>query len=41
MADAHTDHEQLLALAADDAALVAERADLEERWLDLASALES
>jgi ATP-binding cassette subfamily F protein uup len=41
MADAHTDHERLLALAADDAALASEHAELEERWLELAEALES
>ncbi|HEX6888875.1 MAG TPA: ABC-F family ATP-binding cassette domain-containing protein [Candidatus Nanopelagicales bacterium] len=40
MAVSHTDHEQLLALAADDAALVAERGELEERWLELGEALE-
>ncbi len=40
MADAHTDHERLLALAADDAALAAEHTDLEERWLELGEALE-
>ena len=41
MADAHTDHERLLALAAEDAALAAEHADLEDRWLELAEALEA
>ncbi len=41
MADAHTDHEHLLALTGQDAALVAERATLEERWLELAEALEA
>jgi ATP-binding cassette subfamily F protein uup len=41
MADAHTDHERLLALASEDAALAAEHADLEDRWLELAEALES
>ena len=40
MADAHTDHERLLTLAADDAALAAEHAELEERWLALGEALE-
>jgi len=40
MADAHTDHERLLALAAEDATLADEAADLETRWLDLAEALE-
>jgi len=40
MADAHTDHERLLALASDDAALAAEHAELEERWLELGEALE-
>lgn len=41
MADAHTDHERLMALAAEDAALADEAADLETRWLDLAEALET
>jgi ABC transport system ATP-binding/permease protein len=40
MADAHTDHERLLVLSAEDAALAAEHADLEERWLELGEALE-
>ncbi len=40
MADAHTDHERLLTLAADDAALAAEHTELEERWLALGEALE-
>jgi hypothetical protein len=40
MADAHTDHERLLTLATDDAALAAEHAELEERWLALGEALE-
>jgi ATP-binding cassette subfamily F protein uup len=40
MAVAHTDHEHLLALAGQDADLVAERTTLEERWLELAEALE-
>jgi hypothetical protein len=40
MADAHTDHERLLALAAEDAALSAEHAELEDRWLELGEALE-
>jgi ATP-binding cassette subfamily F protein uup len=40
MAQAHTDHELLLALAAEDATLGAEQAELEERWLDLGEALE-
>jgi ABC transport system ATP-binding/permease protein len=40
MADAHTDHERLLALAAEDAALAAEHAELEDRWLELGEALE-
>jgi hypothetical protein len=40
MADAHTDHERLLALAADDAVLAAEHTELEERWLQLGEALE-
>jgi ATP-binding cassette subfamily F protein uup len=41
MADAHTDHERLLTLAADDTALASEHAELEERWLQLAEALET
>jgi ATP-binding cassette subfamily F protein uup len=41
MADAHTDHERLLTLAADDDALAAEHTELEERWLELAEALET
>jgi hypothetical protein len=40
MAQSHTDHELLLALAAEDAALGAEQAELEERWLALGEALE-
>jgi ATP-binding cassette subfamily F protein uup len=40
MAVAHTDHERLLALAAEDAALSAEHAELEDRWLELGEALE-
>jgi hypothetical protein len=40
MADSHTDHERLLALASEDAALAAEHAELEDRWLGLAEALE-
>ena len=40
MADAHTDHEQLLRLSAEDAQLAAEHADLEESWLQLGESLE-
>ncbi|MCU0262570.1 MAG: ABC-F family ATP-binding cassette domain-containing protein [Candidatus Nanopelagicales bacterium] len=40
MADAHTDHERLLVLASEDAALAAEHAELEDRWLELGEALE-
>jgi ATP-binding cassette subfamily F protein uup len=40
MADAHTDHERLLELSAEDQALTAEHAQLEERWLELSEALE-
>ena len=40
MADAHTDHEQLLRLSAEDAQLSTEHTDLEERWLTLAESLE-
>ncbi|MCU0301305.1 MAG: ABC-F family ATP-binding cassette domain-containing protein [Candidatus Nanopelagicales bacterium] len=40
MAEAHTDHERLLELSERDAALVDERGALEERWLELAEALE-
>ena len=40
MADAHTDHERLLVLSAEDAALAAEHAELEDRWLELGEALE-
>jgi ATP-binding cassette subfamily F protein uup len=40
MAAAHSDHEQLTELAAQEAALAAERSDLEERWLELGEALE-
>ena len=40
MVDSHTDHEALLRLAADDEALGAEHAELEERWLELGEALE-
>ncbi|MGB7983501.1 MAG: ABC-F family ATP-binding cassette domain-containing protein [Candidatus Nanopelagicales bacterium] len=41
MADSHTDHERLGELVVQDGALVAERAELEERWLELGEALES
>ena len=41
MAAAATDHERVLALDADLRALVAERATLEERWLELAETAES
>ena len=41
MADAHTDHERLLQLSAQDAQLGAEHAELEERWLELGESLES
>jgi ATP-binding cassette subfamily F protein uup len=41
MADAHTDHERLLELSAQDAQLGAEHAELEERWLELGESLES
>jgi ATP-binding cassette subfamily F protein uup len=40
MARAHTDHVALAELAGQDAALGAERAELEERWLELGEALE-
>jgi ABC-type multidrug transport system ATPase subunit len=40
MAEAHTDHERLLSLAEQDAALAAEQATLEDRWLVTADALE-
>ncbi len=40
MADAHTDHERLLALASEDASLADEHAELEDQWLELAEALE-
>jgi ATP-binding cassette subfamily F protein uup len=40
MAAAHTDHVALGALAAQDAALGAERTELEERWLELSETLE-
>ncbi len=40
MVEAHADHERLLELGAQDSALAAERADLEERWLELGEALE-
>jgi ATP-binding cassette subfamily F protein uup len=40
MALAHTDHLALAGLAAHDAGLAAERAELEERWLELGEALE-
>jgi ATP-binding cassette subfamily F protein uup len=40
MADAHTDHERLLVLSSEDAALAAEHAELENRWLELGEALE-
>ena len=41
MAAAATDHERVLALDADLRALGAERAGLEERWLELAETAES
>jgi hypothetical protein len=40
MADSHTDHELLLRLSADDAALAEEHTHLEDRWLELGEALE-
>jgi ABC-type multidrug transport system ATPase subunit len=40
MADSHTDHERLLALATEDSTLAAEQVELEERWLELGEALE-
>ncbi len=40
LAEAATDHERVLALDAELRALTAERADLEDRWLDLATRLD-
>lgn len=40
MASAHSDHERLAVLVAQEAALAAERDTLEERWLELAQVLE-
>ncbi len=41
MAHAHTDHELLVRLAADESALAVEQAELEERWLELGEYLET
>jgi hypothetical protein len=40
LAAAATDHEKVLALDAELRAVVAEREDLEEQWLELATTLE-
>jgi hypothetical protein len=40
MALAHSDHERLVELTAQEAGLVAEREALEVRWLELAESLE-